>query len=318
MSTPLAQESGPAAPPASTAGMVFDIQKFAIHDGPGIRTTVFLKGCPLRCRWCHNPESQEKTPEVSFIPSRCIGCGQCFQACPQGCHVLDASGQRQFRRELCRHCGACTQKCYAKALELIGREMSVAAVLAEVEKDRPFYETSGGGMTVSGGEPMFQFEFTWALLAAAKQRGLHTCIETSGFAPLAQYERLLPLVDLFLYDYKETDPERHREFTGVPREPILANLAALDARGAALVLRCPLIPGCNVRPDHLAGIAAVANSLRHLQEIDVMPFHPLGQSKNERLGKVAPHSDSSFPEDDTVAGWLQEIAARTAVPVKRG
>jgi pyruvate formate lyase activating enzyme len=138
-------------------GMVFDIQKFSIHDGPGIRTTVFLKGCPLRCIWCHNPESQEREPEISLIAAKCIGCGHCFKACPLHGHAMDASGERIFHRSRCQRCGACAERCYAKALEKIGREMSVEEVIADVEKDRPFYETSGGGMTVSGGEPLFQF-----------------------------------------------------------------------------------------------------------------------------------------------------------------
>jgi glycyl-radical enzyme activating protein len=307
----------PAHLPDAPPGRVFDIQKFAIHDGPGIRTTVFLKGCPLQCVWCHNPESQERAVEISLIPDKCIGCGYCFKACPRGGHVVEG-GQRQFHRELCTGCGTCAAQCYARALEVIGKDMTVAEVLDEVLKDRPFYETSGGGMTVSGGEPMAQFAFTQALVQAAKGAGLHVCLETSGFAPWEQYEQLLGAVDMFLYDYKESDPARHREFTGVPPETILDNLRRLDERGAALVLRCPIIPGYNARDEHLLAIAALANRLGHVQEINLMPYHPLGDSKRGRLGKASHFPDTGFPEEAEVVRWLETVAAHTRVPVKRG
>lgn len=300
---------------ATTRGSVFEIQKFCIHDGPGIRTTVFLKGCPLRCLWCHNPESQEREPEISLIGERCIGCGHCFKACPLNSHAMDSNGERIFHRARCRRCGACVEKCYARALEKIGREMSVEEVIADVEKDKPFYEASGGGMTVSGGEPLFQFDFTLALLREAKRRGLHTCVETCGFAPFEHLERLVPLVDLFLYDYKETDPARHREYTGVPREVIVENLVRLDRLGAKTILRCPIIPCANARDDHFAGIAALANQLDHICEIELMPYNPLGRSKSERLGKAAPIEDGSFPAPETVAAWAAKIAIATRVPI---
>lgn len=300
-------------------GMVFDIQKFSIHDGPGIRTTVFLKGCHLRCRWCHNPESQEPGPEISLIPSKCVSCGHCFQACPLNGHAMDPNGGRIFNRARCRRCGACAEKCYAKALEKIGRELSVEAVLADVEKDRPFYETSDGGLTVSGGEPLFQFDFTLALLQEAKRRGLHTGIETCGFAPFERLERLMPFVDLFLYDCKETDPVRHREYTGVPREVIVENLIRLDRLGAQTILRCPIIPGLNDRDDHFAGIAELANRLGNIIEVNLMPYHPLGKAKNERIGKTAPMENAAFPEPGTVAAWVTTVAAATSACVtKRG
>ena len=299
-------------------GLVFDIQKFSIHDGPGIRTTVFLKGCPLRCLWCHNPESQESDPEISLIRSKCIGCGHCFTACPLNGHAMRPNGERVFHRARCRRCGVCAEKCYAKAIELIGREMSVEEVLADVEKDRPFYETSAGGMTLSGGEPLLQFDFTSALLQEAKRRALHTCIETCGFAPFDRLERLVPFVDLFLYDYKETDPGRHREYTGAPREVIVENLLRLDRLGAKIILRCPIIPGLNARDDHFAGIAALANRLDNIREIHLMPFHPLGKAKSERLGKTAPMEESAFPEADTVAAWVASVAAVARIPVRNG
>ena len=223
-----------------TSGMVFDIQKFSIHDGPGIRTTVFMKGCPLRCLWCHNPESFDGGAEISLVPAKCIGCGHCFMVCPRHCHSRTGAS-RDYNRSVCIRCGLCADQCYARAIELIGRKMTVDDVLAEVEKDRPFYETSGGGMTLSGGEPMFQFEFTLALLAAARRRKLHTCIETAGFAAVDRFAQLLPLVDLFLYDYKETDPVRHEEYTGVPRDTLMRKCLFACDELCGFLVACALV-----------------------------------------------------------------------------
>jgi len=212
-------------------GMIFDIQKFSIHDGPGIRTTVFLKGCPLRCLWCHNPEGVSPHRQVSFTPDRCIGCGYCFQHCPRGLHKM-VDEKHVLEREGCAVCGKCAEACYAEALEVIGREASVEEVVEEVLRDKPFYETSGGGMTLSGGEPLLQIDFTEALLKRAKELGLHCCVETSGFGAFENLARIAPCVDLFLYDVKETDNERHIELTGVPNTTILANLRTLHDEGS--------------------------------------------------------------------------------------
>jgi pyruvate formate lyase activating enzyme len=295
-------------------GTVFDIQKFSIHDGPGIRTTVFLKGCPLRCRWCHNPESNLRTPQISFTPSRCIGCGFCFQRCPQHAHAMQGD-QHALDRSLCRACAACTEKCYAEAIEVIGREMTVEEVLKEVLKDRPFYETSGGGMTLSGGEPLLQAEFCAALLGRAKEERLHCCLETSGFAPYASIELLRPYTDLFLYDVKETDPERHRQFTGVPNELILANLQRLHDAGAPILVRLPLIPGTNDTPANFAGIAALARQIPHVRGFEIMPYHRLGEGKLERLGlDAAERIVAETPTRETVEQWIAALLA-LGVPV---
>ena len=298
-------------------GMVFDIKKFAIHDGPGIRTTVFLKGCPLHCWWCHNPESQDGRPELSFIPEKCIGCGWCLAHCPVGAHTM-ADGKHVLDREKCRRCGKCAEKCYAGTNELIGKEMEVAEVLAEVLKDKPFYETSQGGMTISGGEPMQQFEFTRELLRGAKAAGLHTCLDTCGVAPWNHYRELLPLVDLFLYDIKETDPVRHELYTGMSPGPILENLRQIDAAGGVTVLRCPIIPGLNDREEHLREIARIASSLQRVSEINLMPYHPLGESKLRRIGRSDRLGRHEFAEEKAIESWLAIVRTGTPVPVVRG
>lgn len=298
-------------------GRIFQIQRFSIQDGPGIRTTVFLKGCPLHCLWCHNPESRSPQRQLFFSPAQCIGCGACFERCPQQAHKMEG-GAHVLVRTACVVCGACTEHCYTGALEMIGRDASVEEVIAEVLKDRPFYETSGGGMTLSGGEPLAQFEFSRALLAAARENGLHTCVETSGFAPFERLAELRPLVDLFYFDCKETDFTRHLEYTGVERATIVENLVRLDALGAVTVLRCPIIPGLNAREDHFRAIAALANSLQHVKEVQLLPYHPLGRSKLERLGQPDVNPDWAFPEKEEVQKWIEAVASECRVPVLRG
>lgn len=296
-------------------GVVFDIQKFSVHDGPGIRTTVFLKGCPLRCLWCHNPESQTILPEIFFTSEKCAGCGKCAAVCPQHCHSL--TDQHVFARTACVRCGKCADACFYDALELAGKSLSVEDVLAEVDKDRVFYETSGGGMTVSGGEPMQQFDFTFALIRAAKESGLHVCLDTCGYADFGKYETILPYVDLFLYDLKASDPAKHQEFTGVDNVLILENLRKLDRRGAKITLRCPLVPGLNDDPEHLRNIGRVAESLPNVQEITLHPYHPLGQSKHIRLGNSPYYRNDQFASAEDCARWLETVSAETTKKVRK-
>ena len=297
-------------------GRIFEIQRFSIHDGPGIRTTLFLKGCPLRCVWCHNPESVHPEPQLFFSARQCIGCGYCLTRCPRQAHRIE-EGVHLLDREACVACGECAEGCYSGALEMVGRDASVEELMAEVLKDRPFYETSGGGMTLSGGEPLAQFEFTQALLAAARDNGIHTCLETSGCAPFERLSALLPLVDLFYFDCKETDPGRTQEYTGAPRALIEENLLRLDALGAVTVLRCPIIPGLNARTDHFRAIAALANRLQNVRQVHILPYHPLGRSKLERLGNTNLNAQWEFPEKAEVEAWIDTVSRHCRVPVIR-
>ena len=292
-------------------GRIFDIQRFSIHDGPGIRTTVFLKGCPLRCVWCHNPEGISPSPTISFLPEKCLGCGECVRVCPQGAHHLVASESNGsaithvYDREHCITCGHCTEVCDTHTVEIVGRPISVQEVMKEVSQDKAFYNASGGGLTLSGGEPLAQIEFTIALLSAAKEQGIHCCLETAGFTSRERFKRILSLVDLFLYDFKDTDPDRHAEFTGQSNKLILQNLRFLHDAGAKIQLQCPIVPGFNDREDHFTGIAALSRSLPNLTGVQLLPYHPLGKSKLERFGLKPSVNVSDQPlRLNQLEGWI--------------
>ncbi len=257
---------------------------FSTRDGPGIRTTVFFKGCPLHCQWCHNPESQSLKTELMLRPHLCIACESCLAACPEGA-IAVTGGVIVTDRAKCTLCGKCVEVCTAEARAIVGREMTVGEVMAEVEKDVSFYDQSGGGVTFSGGEALLQPAFLLDLLRSCKQKGIHTALDTSGAAAWKVIEQVRPYVDLFLYDLKALDERVHRNFTGVSNRLILANLRRLSALGHKIVLRVPLIPGVNDSPEAMAAIGSFAVSLPHLDGLEVLPYHQAGVEKYHRLEK---------------------------------
>jgi glycyl-radical enzyme activating protein len=292
-------------------GRIFVIQRFSIHDGPGIRTTVFLKGCPLRCLWCGNPESISPSPLLSYMPERCIACGACFKVCPEDALTRDAAGKAVVDRELCTACGKCAAACDPKALEMVGRDATTSEVLAVVLRDRDYYEASKGGMTLSGGEPLLQPEFAKDLLAAAKSEGLHCCVETSGHVPWPAIELVQPLVDLWLYDYKETNPALHVKYMGAPSSMILTNLKRLHDSGGKILLRCPMIPEHNARQEHLDGIASLAGRLPKLEGVELLPYYSLWRSKLKRFGLTSSLPETVKPPDrEAVNSWREYLRGK--------
>ena len=281
---------------------IINIARFCIDDGPGIRTTVFLKGCPLRCAWCHNPESQAEYPEILWDADRCTHCGICAARCKSGAHSI-RDGRHHFDPALCQHCGACAEQCPAGALELAGRRVSTDEVLAEVQKDAVFYNASGGGVTVSGGEPLAQPAFTAELLRLCREARIHTAIETSGFASEDAWKQVLPFCDLVLFDIKETDEERHAGYTGAPLAPILRNLRHVDEAGVPILLRAPIIPGWNDREKHLAALRELKNSLRSCKGLQIMPYHSMGTHKYEKLQRAYRCLEVPEPAADVIERW---------------
>ena len=273
-------------------GLVFNLQRYSIHDGPGIRTTVFLKGCPLCCAWCHNPEGMSPRPEIVVVESRCAGCGECRRACPFGVS-LGGEGALPTHHEQCQLCGACVEACPTGARQMIGRTMNVPEVLQEILKDRLFYESSGGGVTFSGGEPLLQPHFLCALLEACRTHRLHTALDTTGFGCTEHLLAAAALSDLVLYDLKVFDETRHRTLTGVSNRGIRENLKALDRVHRNVWIRLPVVPGFNDDLAELKQIAEFVAGLRSVTLVNLLPFHRTALHKWQRLGLV--HSLEGVP-----------------------
>lgn len=263
-------------------GVIFDIARFALTDGPGIRSVVFFKGCPLRCQWCHNPESHSIKPEIMFFKEKCLNCGLCEKYCACGCHTL-ASRIHQFTPNPCKGCGQCAKVCPTKALTVSGQTVTAENVIDTLEKDSAYYN-NGGGITLSGGEPLFQPEFAIALLKLAKEKNWHTAMETCGYANWNIIRQVLPLVDLWLYDVKCVAPDKHMAFTGADSSIILENLHKLNEAGAIIELRAPLIHGVNDSDNDILQLVELAGKLCNVTGIRPEPYHPFGQDKLLRLG----------------------------------
>jgi pyruvate formate lyase activating enzyme len=264
-------------------GTVFDIRKYSIHDGPGIRTAVFFKGCPLGCHWCHNPEGRNYHQELILHPARCILCDDCLKVCPNEA-ISRKNDAIHINRTRCKISGECTVVCSAEALQMVGREMNVQQVMKEIESDRVFYEQSGGGVTFTGGEPLGQPRFLAELLSTCQSNGLHTSLDTSGFCPWHVLDEVRTHVDLFLYDLKLMDETRHRNWTGVSNKSILANLRSLSEAGHKIIIRIPLIPGINDDEENLLQTATFLATLRDVPEVELLPYHNIAEAKYAGLG----------------------------------
>lgn len=302
---------------AASAAIVFDIQKFAVHDGPGIRTLVFLKGCPLHCGWCSNPESQTLEAQMFYFSNRCLGCLACVDECSKGAITIDDEGRPLTDRQRCDDCGECIEICYADARVVIGRSMTVDEVMAEIRQDIPFYRRSGGGVTLGGGEVLVWSEFAEKLLSLCKAEFIDTAVEACGYADWPELERLVPYVDRFYYDLKHIDSETHAQLTGVGNEVILANLERLARTSASIVVRIPVVPGLNDDAENVRAIARHVRSNRLADKIELLPYHRLGEDKYARLGRIYELAGVQPPSDEKMR-TLAAIVAEEGMPCQLG
>lgn len=299
---------------------IFNIQKYNMYDGPGVRTLVFFQGCPLRCKWCANPEGMERRPRLSFKESNCVSCGACVAACPQGIHRINGQGKHEVVRDLDKHCtgcGKCVEACLQNALSVIGEQRNLSDLMEIILEDKAFYDTSGGGVTLSGGEVLMQPEAAANLLMACKREGIHTAIETCGYAKTEQLLQVAQFVDLFLFDIKHFDSKRHAQLTGVHNEVILKNLETLLQQRYQVKVRMPLLKGINDSKEEIQQVVQFLlpyKDKKNFHGVDLLPYHKLGVNKYQQLGKEYPIAgDPSLQDDELeqIERWISD----TAIPV---
>jgi pyruvate formate lyase activating enzyme len=289
-------------------GIIFDIKKYAIHDGPGIRTTVFFKGCPLHCWWCHNPEGQSPKPELVYRKSRCIGCGECVKNCPDQAISLKAQ-HVTLNRKNCILCSNCSQACPSDALSIAGKQTTVEEVIEEIEKDRTFYDESGGGVTFSGGEPFQQPSFLNELLTECKNRDIHTTVNTCGHTKYETINKMRDKIDLFLYDIKIMNPEKHAKYTGASNTQILRNLKNLAENGSSIVISFPIIPTINDDYKNVEDTAKFISSLPNIERVNILPYHKAGIEKYRSLGKPYKLNRIQPPSDQKIKSIRRKMEA---------
>ena len=298
-------------------GRVFDIKHYSIHDGPGIRTTIFLKGCSMCCLWCHNPESINPKPELIHWPKRCTLCYTCTKTCTLGAITKDDNGAIVIDRKICSLCGKCIETCLSDAMQIVGREMSAKDVMVEVEKDRIFYDQSGGGVTLSGGDPFVQAKFTEAILDNCQSQGIHTTVDTAGFLHDGTIDRLASKINLILYDLKCMDNARHKKYTGVSNTVILDNLKHLASTRTDVWVRIPLMAGVNDDDDNIRQTIALLTSLKTIRQVCLLPYHSSGLEKARRLGKGSYFREFKPSPEERIT-IIEAIFRESMFEVRRG
>ncbi len=287
-------------------GIIFDIQRFALHDGPGIRTVVYLKGCPLSCVWCCNPESNIRDIQLSYSHEKCNGCMECINVCPENCIYIDR-GKVKIDFLACNSCGKCLDYCAQGALKIIGEEMDSDSIIHIVEKDIPYYQTSGGGLTLSGGDALFQFHFALDIMKKAKEKKIDICLETEGFGSIEQFKTILPFVNRFYFDYKITNSGDHKKYTGHDNNIVLTNLDFICNQKTVVTLRCPVIPGINDNYKHFKAITELSNKYKNIIDVQIMPYHDYGRRKFFNIGRIPYDISGQTVKQEKAQEWIKTL-----------